>query len=592
MKIELTYIRNGEPQKLRLQSAESNIRVDMSAITNFAGGISGYGYADIDGTEVLRKSTWTGGSYLTTSQYSNNATAETIRKTAALRAQLSALPWDGANVLKLSTNPDMQFVDTTVPENDRDESSGESMTFGTSGTLKFCIFSKTEYPGGVPTTISYNGGISLVKPVNHDGVLEYAGNVRGEYNSENAPVIALWDMIIHDDVFESHLGKDILCLLIMVRAGTTVKSTIVSQNLFDNAIIPAQTQDTPRRTVTPYGRTGTYNFSSDKMVPVAPTGYTFANRWAHGITIYHIDDNQCEAIQNEFWGNDTLFQKFLNATVHPIQGVITLHKMPIYVPSGAKQKPLTIFGRRIKNGMLLDALNLVNDMFVTVSGNWFPIDEIYGDFYDYAGQSRLSVNLPFIGCIPLDINKIMGGTVRTIYYFDVLTGNCTAQIYGRNGMGNGAEVLLYQGCGNCALHIPYCGNDQGGMKQLGALAGIATAGIATLATGGSAAAPAMALLRGATDTVMSQHQATVNNIPTECAPLSYPYVCYIMEYPERVMTDIQLRMRGYSAASGLAGTKVANYTGYVQGYLHADISGATENEKAEIEQAFRNGVIV
>ena len=102
----------------------------------------------------------------------------------------------------------------------------------------------------------------------------------------------------------------------------------------------------------------------------------------------------------------------------------------------------------------------------------------------------------------------------------------------------------------------------------------------------------MAAVTGTASAILAPHEASVNNIPTEAAPLSYPYVCYIQEIPERLLTAEQVRQLGYAAASGGSGTTVSNYSGYVQGYLHADIPGATAAEKQEIENAFRQGVIL
>lgn len=594
MKIGITYTRNGEQQTLRMQTAESGIKVDLSALSVLGGrsNYSGYGWATVNGTDYLRKVTSVGDSYIThPGDYSNTSTAETIAKTAALRAKFSGLTWDGANVLNLGVNPDLQFYDRSVQESDRNESSGEEMTFGGSGSMKVCMFSKTEVQQGQPVSMSYVGGISDIKPTGLSSLIVYARDEHAVYSSDNPPAIALWDMIIHDDTTgQTHSGQDIPCILIVVKCGNHTKSTIISRNAFDPASLPPKTSDGTRN-VTPYGRTGTYNFSSDKMTDTAPTGYSIINRWPHGLTLYHINDYQCEAIQSEFWGNDTLLQMWLNATVKPIQGVITLHKLPVSVSSGAQSKPLTIFGKRIVSGSLLNSVPLVNDMLIKVPENpqWVPIEEIYGDFFDFAGESSLSVYLPFIGTIPLDLNKVMGGAVMVVYYVDALTGNLIARVYGRNGMENGAEVLLYQGSGNCALHIPYCGNDQGGMKQLGSLAGVATAGIAALAFGGAAAAPAMAAVTGASAAVLAEKQATINNIPTEAAPLSYPYVCYIMTYPERVLAETQRALEGWAASSDKT---VRSYSGFLQGEIHAEIEGATDAELSEIESAFSSGVIV
>lgn len=485
------------------------------------------------------------------------------------------------------------MYDHSVPLSDLTKNDGQMMYFdSSSGTMKMTAFVRTEYIEGVATPVFYIGGIFNVSPTGSAPFYGSASNSNGVYTTlpETIPRIDFAHFVCDDN------GENIDCLLVTILKNPEALLTANQAYIFDMRLFSGSSPKptTDGNTTTPYGRTGTYNFTSDQMVDVPPTGYSFVNRWAHGLTLYHINDLQAEAIFAEFWGNETLWQMFLNSTVKQIQGVLCMHKVPVPVSSGSSTRALSIFGKRVARGELLEQLPLVNLQIVQYPENpqWVSIEEIYGDYFDYAGQTRFSVYLPFVGTVPIDVNKIMGGAIKTIYHIDLLTGNLIARVYGRNAMGNGAEVLLYQGSGNCALHIPYIGNDQGGMKLLGALAGVATAGLATVATGGAGAAPALAAISGTAGYALAPHNASVNNIPTEASPLSYPYVCYIMEYPERLLTELQGTQTGFATASGGANTTVSNYSGYTQGFLHADIVGATEAEKAEIESAFQAGVIL
>lgn len=505
------------------------------------------------------------------------------------RQVLSQIVFTGDHVYTLDL--DNQFYNHSIPEANRTYSSGQSMTyFDGTGTCKMCAFLKTEYISGEPVTKAYIGGLFDFMPPDVTTYIGTYATVRRTYETDRKPKIAF-------DIITIINGADKYpCLAVSILDESSELSRfttkLIDLRMISDSVIPESEID--RNTTTPYGRTGTYNFTSDQMIDVAPTGYSFVNRWAHGLTLYHINDLQAEAIFAEFWGNETLWQMFLNSTVKQIQGVLCMHKVPVPVASGSSTRPLSIFGKRVARGELLEQLPLVNSQIVQYpeSPQWVSIAEIYGDYFDYAGQTRFSVYLPFVGTVPIDVNKIMGGAIKTVYHVDLLTGNLIARVYGRNSMNNGAEVLLYQGSGNCALHIPYIGNDQGGMKLLGALAGVATAGLATVATGGAASAPALAAISGTAGYALAPHNASVNNVPTEAAPLSYPYVCYIMEYPERLLTALQGTQTGFATASGGANTTVSNYSGYTQGFLHADIAGATEAEKAEIERAFENGVIL
>ena len=574
MKIRFRYTISGQSHFFDIVPRETGVIVDISTLANVGGSLRGYAIRDFNGVQMVRKNP----NYDTYERYSSfpNAMQNAI---------------DFSDAMTITTTN--QYYDHSVSENDRTLANGQEMQFdGSAGTATFTGFLKTEYEGGEPVTYAYCGGLWYVTPTTGGehaaGTSGYA-NIRIPYNStpESNPRFDFALVTVQNDT-------DLIpCLFASVRnrSGQSDMCYLFDLRMFSGS---AAKPVTDTNTTTPYGRTGTYNFTSDQMLDVPPTGYSFVNRWEHGLTLYHLNDLQLNAIFSEFWGNETLWQMFMNSTVKQIQGVLCLHKVPVPVASGSSMRALSVFGKRIARGELLESLPLVNSQMIQYPETpaWIPLEEIYGDYFDYAGQSKLSVYLPFVGTVPIDINKVMGGAIKTIYHIDLLTGNLIVRVYGRNAMGNGAEVLLYQGSGNCALHIPYVGNDQGGMKLLGALAGVATAGIATLATGGAGAAPALAAVTGTAGYALAPHNSSVNNVPTEAAPLSYPYVCYIMEYPERLLTALQENQMGFASASGGEGTTVSDYSGFTQGYLHADIAGATDAEKAEIERAFQTGVIL
>lgn len=481
------------------------------------------------------------------------------------------------------------LYDHSVPIADLTVSDGQLLHFQeTAGTANFSAFIRTEYPGGVPTPKYYIGGLYNVSPSGSTPSFATRPSTNnGVYGTDPIPCV---DFALLNVTYD---GVVYPCILVSVVPNVTplyknnIQSFLFDLRMFEGSAAKPVPPD-QRGNVTPWGYTGTWNYSSTSDTVEAPTGYSFVNRWAHGIRLYWVNDNNVEGLMQDLYG-ETLIDMLNSAKYKLITGIICLHKIPLTPDHGTTEAP-TIFGKRLGSN-LLNTCSKITKQVYTIEGSPVTLEGISQSAFDYSRYSSLHVRLPFIGTVPIDIDAVMDGTIRTVYHIDILTGNCMAQVFCQNSS-NGAEILLFQGGGNCAIPIPYSGNDQGGMKQLGSYLGLAGGVVAGALTGGSAApvigSAASAFMLG------SPAATTAHYTPTEISTLGSKKVCYILETHKPLLTDTYSSVNGFPASSGAAGDTVSTYSGsgLLIGLLHADISGATDNEKAAIEAAFKEGVIV
>lgn len=124
-------------------------------------------------------------------------------------------------------------------------------------------------------------------------------------------------------------------------------------------------------------------------------------------------------------------------------------------------------------------------------------------FKDYNPYSHASIHLPYIGWKELNVDDIMGSTLKVSYNIDCLTGSCVAQINVTReardylgGLGPDAPIErnLYEFTGNCFEMLPLNATDFRGL--FGSIMQTAVGVGASLATGNPLGAGA-ALINGA-----------------------------------------------------------------------------------------------
>lgn len=305
-----------------------------------------------------------------------------------------------------------------------------------------------------------------------------------------------------------------------------------------------------------------------------------------GTHVYGATPTQLGALSEKLWGRDStvfsaggLWGKFENYKFNPMAGLLSVHTLPLaLVPTPSGSAPISIAGTT-----LIDcSASPIMTQWTSWTSDTINVPEPWGSYLDYVTPS-ISIHLPFIGTIPIDVNAVMGGYFYVKYWCDIINGNCAAYIIGK-GKKNGSAQIIKTATGNCAYQLPMTGNDNGVGEILGTLKQTVVSGF-TGNVGGIAGA-AFDLGLG----TAQHHTQTMGSCVGNVGYADSTEVYAIFEWSYPVYTDNYNHVRGrpseYSATVG-------SFSGFNIFDVHAEsISGATAEEKEEIETLLKSGVLV
>ena len=220
----------------------------------------------------------------------------------------------------------------------------------------------------------------------------------------------------------------------------------------------------------------------------------------------------------------------------------------------------------------------VSQQYVTIDCGSVVIPMRYQSALDF-GYTKVYCYLPFIGIVPLDSFDIIGKTVKIKYTVDILTGTVLAQISVSLGSYN---AVLYTFNGSCSVEYPLTSGSRA--SQMLSLVTGAVGGAVVGGAGG-------ALLGGVRGAASGADVRMSGNISGNAGAMGIrkPYI--IVKRPVEVPARNYPAFYGYPA--NITG-RLNSFSGYTRVKdVHVDnISGATAEEKREIESLLKSGVIV
>lgn len=292
--------------------------------------------------------------------------------------------------------------------------------------------------------------------------------------------------------------------------------------------------------------------------------------------IYNPSQAQLDSFGAWLWDSSFVEQikKLFN---DPMQAIIGVHKVFATPSIGGTAT--------IKVGYLDSQVpsDWVDNQYTTIDCGSVNIREYFGNVFDYSPYTKVSLYLPFIGVVDLDVADVMRGSVKVVYHVDVLTGACLADvIITRDGCGG----VIYQYSGSAIVTYPVSSGNYMGM-----VAGVLSvaSGIAGTVLSGGALAPA--LIGGA---VGASHLHTdvskSGGFSGSAGAMGSKIPYLIISRPQSAMADNYNHFTGKPANAHVVLKNCGGMTRVKSVYVGN--MNATDEEKDMIEKQLKAGVLV
>ena len=323
----------------------------------------------------------------------------------------------------------------------------------------------------------------------------------------------------------------------------------------------------------PGGGTGTFSETGDTIgIPGLPTLSAVDTGF---ITLFNPSAVQVKALAAYMWSASFDLATFKNIVANPIDCILGLSIVPVS-PSSAGSKTVTV--GNIPTDVTLPYLS---SQYVEVDCGTLNVQEFWGSYLDYSPYTKMSLYLPYIGIIPLDIDDVMNASIAIKYHVDVLSGACVAYV-----LCNGTQLYTY--VGQCSSNVPITSNDF--TNTVNGILGIAGA-LGKLSADGGASAPT-----AISEVAANAINALKPNIQKSGAMsgtgglmgVQTPYL--ICQRPRQSVPHNQNTFTGYPANIT---AKLSDLSGYTEvESIHLDGLSATQEEQQEIMDLLTSGVII
>lgn len=359
---------------------------------------------------------------------------------------------------------------------------------------------------------------------------------------------------------------------------------LVSQNFFDGSLAPRY--DNGQSASDPNAGYGDNDILSDNTETVGtPDGIGAAT---HGLRVYELPLDSLDKLYEKLfsWNPVVVTERWISSMR---SAIVSIHKMPDVSSSVWSDV------NSVKFGGIFEIPLTAKRVLPTIEPVETPeisIGTVQGDFLDYTNTAA-SIYLPFCGEFAVNIQDIMSGSLSVKYLFDYVQGNCVANVYSTSG--DGVRKLVGSYSGNAAYKLPVMGDDSTG--SLGVIATVACVGAAIAVGSPGVAVGAMkgATTAGLLGTAAANLQTSAPKVyasgavGANSAYYSDMTLAVHLYRPKAIYPETYAHAVGRPAADHKT---VGSYTGFLAGTVHADISGATDDEKSRIESWIERGIIV
>ena len=304
------------------------------------------------------------------------------------------------------------------------------------------------------------------------------------------------------------------------------------------------------------------------------------------VTIWKPNISQLHSLGNKLWSKDFI-DNIVKSFYSPMDSIVTLN----IVPSINKVQTGATANIKLGNYDTGIPAPIVTSQFIEVDMGTYTITKYWASALDYNPYTTISLFLPYIGFTKLSPDDVMGKTIHVVYKCDIVTGQLNAMVSVKTDTG---ENVLYTQTGNFSMNVPVTGANytnvykaaiQASVGILSAGSAVATGGAAGLATAANDLGQAVSGV--ASSKIDYQHGSSSN--------MSAGYLgvqkCYlVISRPRQSLAENYNSFVGYPS-------NITSTLGSLKGFtqvesIHLENIPATDEEKSEIEQLLKAGVII
>lgn len=336
----------------------------------------------------------------------------------------------------------------------------------------------------------------------------------------------------------------------------------------DSSVTPTVNKDEPGKGADPWGTPDDIDPLTAPTISAIDTGFT---------SMFQVTKTELQNLSDFLWSSAFVdnVKKFFN---DPREIIVGIAIMPVAPDVGSD---MTIQAGGISTGITGKPLTSQYKLLEDIGTVYIKAEN--GNFLDYPPYTKITVHLPFCGEHSLDVNDVMGKTLKLSYLFDFLSGSVVAAI-----KVNGSTNYFFGG--SCGMQVPSSSEDFGRMYSsilsagatLGsALATVATGGLTAPLAIGAGAAMAANGMQMSPDVQHTSGSGSINGM------LGNQSAYITVEKPNAKLADDQKDFVGNMA---LITEYIRNVKGFIKCYkYHLDGVTATLDERKEIESYLSNG---
>ena len=349
------------------------------------------------------------------------------------------------------------------------------------------------------------------------------------------------------------------------QSGTTTKTTI---NAISNAVDLANNSGLNIPTNLPSDSIGS---TPNIVMPTGGVDIGF-------ISIYNPTINELKLFCRYLWSIGTDVSDVLKRLFQtPIQAIVGL--LQVYAP-----KPTSV-AKNIMLGILDTnvASRVCTEQYIVLDCGTITINEYYTNYLDYKYYTTVTLYLPFIGFVNLDINDIIKSKINVKYNIDLVTGSCVAYVTIKKDSMN---AVLYTYNGNCSIQIPITSTNYNSLVSN--VITTATSAIATVVSGGATASMLASSATGLLNSNIGIQRSGSTSSTFGAMNIKTPYLII-----NRKQDVTPLNFNKYVGQSASRTIKLNYLDGFTRiKEAHIEFNNATEQEQIMIKNLLIGGVIL